>query len=416
LSAIQLNATVNVPGTLQYNPPAGTVLDLGTSQLSVTFTPNDTTNYATATKSVLLTVTPPPTPAITFSSATYSVGEGAGNIAAIVNRTGDTSPAVTVDYATSDTADLTPCNVINGVASARCDYATTVGTLRFAAGESSKTIFIPLVDDGYVEGPESFSIRLSNPLGTSLGANSSAIITITDNDGATSNPIVGVPFFVRQQYIDFLGREPDAGGFAGWQSILNNCAAGDTSCDRIAVSSGFFRSPEFQDRGSFIFRFYSAALGRNSSYAEFMPDLAKVSGFLDPQQLEANKVAFVQEFMTRTEFVNKYGSLSNTAFVDTLIQTAGMTSHPLRDAWIGVLNQGTATRAEVLRAFTESKEVYDKFYNQVFVVMQYFGNLRRDPDASYLTWIQIMNSNGGDYRGMISGFINSNEYVQRFGP
>jgi hypothetical protein len=48
--------------------------------------------------------------------------------------------------------------------------------------------------------------------------------------------------------------------------------------------------------------------------------------------------------------------------------------------------------------------------------MQYFGYLRRDPDASYLTWIQIMNSNGGDYRGMISGFMNSNEYVLRFGP
>ena len=73
-------------------------------------------------------------------------------------------------------------------------------------------------------------------------------------------------------------------------------------------------------------------------------------------------------------------------------------------------------RRALLRAFTESREVYDRFYNQVFVVMQYFGYLRRDPDASYLDWIRIMNSNGGDYRGMISGFMNSNEYVLRFGP
>jgi hypothetical protein len=275
---------------------------------------------------------------------------------------------------------------------------------------------IPVVDDGYIEGAESFTLRLSNPVGMSLGTNSTVTITIADNDGATSNPIVGVPFFVRQQYIDFLGREPDAGGFAGWQNILNNCTAGDTSCDRISVSSGFFRSPEFQDRGSFIFRFYAAALGRNPSYAEFMPDLAKVSGFLSDAQLEANKVAFVQEFMARTEFVNKYGSLSNTAFVDTLIQTSGLSSHPLRDAWIGLLNSNGATRAEVLRAFTETSEVTTKFFNQTFVVMQYFGYLRRDPDASYLTWIQILNSNGGDYRGMISGFMNSNEYVLRFGP
>src|SRR5205085_861555 len=137
---------------------------------------------------------------------------------------------------------------------------------------------------------------------------------------------------------------------------------------------------------------------------------------LSDAQLEANKVAFVQEFMTRQEFINKYGSLSNAAFVDTLIQTSGLSGHPLRGSWIDVLNNGTATRTEVLRAFTESKEVYDKFYTQVFVVMQYFGYLRRDPDASYLDWIRIMNQNGGDYRGMISGFMNSNEYVLRFGP
>jgi hypothetical protein len=351
-----------------------------------------------------------------FGQGSYNVAEGAGNLSVTVTRSGDTSAPATVAYATSDTAGLTACNQVTGVASSRCDYTNTVGTLRFAAGEGSKTVFIPLVDDGYVEGPESFTIRLSNPVGTSLGATSTATVTITDNDSAASNPIVGVPFFVRQQYIDFLGREPDQNGFTGWQNILNNCTAGDTSCDRIAVSSGFFRSPEFQDRGSFIFRFYSAALGRNPSYTEFMPDLAKVSGFLTDAQLEANKVAFVQEFMARTEFVNRYGSLSNTAFVDTLIQTAGLSSHPLRQPWIDVLNNGTATRADVLRAFTETPEVTTKFFNQTFVVMQYFGYLRRDPDASYLQWIQILNTNGGDYRGMISGFMNSNEYVLRFGP
>jgi hypothetical protein len=147
-----------------------------------------------------------------------------------------------------------------------------------------------------------------------------------------------------------------------------------------------------------------------------MPDLGRVSGFLSDAQLEANKAAFVQEFMTRAGYVNRYGSLGNAAFVDRLIQTAGLQSHPLRDAWVGLLNNGSATKAEVLRAFTESLEVYSKFYNEAFVVMQYFGYLRRDPDASYLQWIQTMNSNGGDYRAMISGFINSNEYVQRFGP
>ena len=69
----------------------------------------------------------------------------------------------------------------------------------------------------------------------------------------------------------------------------------------------------------------------------------------------------------------------------------------------------------MLRALTESVEVYQKYYNEAFVVMQYFGYLRRDPDILYLQWIQIMNQNGGDYREMINGFVNSLEYRQRFG-
>lgn len=47
--------------------------------------------------------------------------------------------------------------------------------------------------------------------------------------------------------------------------------------------------------------------------------------------------------------------------------------------------------------------------------MQYFGYLRRDPDILYLEWINLLNQTG-DFRTLINGFINSNEYVLRFGP
>ncbi|HEX8891224.1 MAG TPA: MBG domain-containing protein, partial [Pyrinomonadaceae bacterium] len=416
LSATQLNATANTAGAFTYNPPAGTVLNVGPHQLSVTFTPTDTTNYTTATANVSITIDPVTAAALNLDSATYTVNEADGYVTIMVNRTGSGSGAASVDYKTSDTAALQDCNVFNGIASSRCDYATTVGTLRFNAGEVSKTIFIPVVDDSYAEGAESFTITLSNAVGENLGAVSTATITITDNEAMNgSNPIATIPFFVRQQYIDFLGRDPDPAGFTGWQNILSNCAAGDTNCDRIAVSSGFFRSPEFQDRGYFVFRFYAAALGRNPSYAEFMPDLAKVSGFLTEAQLEANKVAFITEFMARTEYVNKYGSLSNAAYVDALLQTAGLPDHPMRGSWIDALNNNTATRAQALRAFVESLEIYNKFYNQAFVVMQYFGYLRRDPDSAYTQWIDLLNQTG-DYRTLINGFLNSNEYVRRFGP
>jgi len=200
----------------------------------------------------------------------------------------------------------------------------------------------------------------------------------------------------------------------GWRLLLGHCAPGDTTCDRIHVSGNFFQSPEFQQRGYFVYRFYPVAFGRKPDYAEFIPDLARVSGFLSDAQLEAAKVAFVNDFITRPGFAATYNGLSNTQYVDTLLATAGIT-HVARDFWIAALGNGTRTRAQVLREIAESTEVYNKYYNQAFVVMQYFGYLRRDPDASYLNWIQELNTTGNS-RNMINGFVNSLEYRFRFGP
>ncbi|HKO99516.1 MAG TPA: SBBP repeat-containing protein [Pyrinomonadaceae bacterium] len=357
---------------------------------------------------------------VQFTVAAFSVNEGGGSAQIIVSRT-DTVSAATVNYATADTAGLTECNVVNGIGSSRCDYATTLGILRFAAGESSKTIFVPIVDDAYAEGNETFAINLNNPSGIPLGAITSATITIQDNETVNgANPIDGVDFFIRQQYIDFLGREPDPGGLAGWRNVLNNCGITVAPpCDRIEVSAGFFRSEEFQSRGYFIYRFFSV-LGRIPVSEEFYPDFAKVSGFLTADQLEANKAAYVNEVMSRADFQTKYGSTLNnpTAYVEALLQTVGLPSHPSKQSWINTLNASntTTTRGQVLRQLVESVEVYNKYYNEAFVIMQYFGYLRRTADASYLSWIQTMNNTNGDYRIMINGFMNSAEYRRRFGP
>ena len=185
------------------------------------------------------------------------------------------------------------------------------------------------------------------------------------------------------------------------------------------MSAGFFRSEEFQSRGYFIYRFYSI-LGRIPVSTEFYPDAAKVSGFLTPEQLEANKSAFVTEFMARAEFQNKYSSKFNdpAAYVDGLLQTVGLTGHPSRAQWITMLNNSNTAqnRGIVLRQLVDSTEFYNKYNNEAFVIMQYFGYLRRTADASYQNWIQTMNSTGGDYRTMINGFLNSAEYRRRFGP
>ena len=250
------------------------------------------------------------------------------------------------------------------------------------------------------------SVRVK-PLRLRPGTNTP--ITIADKD-----------FFVQQQYIDFLRRFPEAAGLQFYIDILSGCHPSDAECIRYtrgAVSANFFRSPEFQGRGYFIYRFYST-VGRIPVHPEFQSDFSKVSGFLTEQQLEANKVAFVNEFMARAEFQNRYGATFNnpTAYVDALLQTVSLPNHPSRGFWMNGLTNGSLTRAQVLRQLVDSAEVYFKYYNEAFVVMQYFGYLHRTADAQYLNWIETMNQNGGDYRVMINGFLNSAEYRQRFGP
>jgi len=248
---------------------------------------------------------------------------------------------------------------------------------------------------------------------SSLGVHTEASFTASAN-GDRSNAIDTTEFFVRQHYLDFLGREPDAPGFAGWVTTINNCVANDPSCDRVHVSESFFRSQEFQERGYFAYRFYATALGRKPDYAEFTPDLARVSGFLTNDQLEAAKTRLIDDFMSRPAFAGRYNSLGNAAYVDQLMNTAGV-NVANRQSLVDALNNRTATRAQVLRTIAESGEVYQKYYNQAFVVMEYFGYLHRDPDAMYTTWIAELDRTGSARR-MVDGFVNSTEYRNRFAP
>jgi hypothetical protein len=380
------------------------------------FSVNEITSWVNGHSSCLSQATAPPT--VQFSSASYTVSETGPRVDITLSRSGDTTSSASVNFATNDAAGLTNCNVFNGTASPRCDYENTIGTATWAAGDASaKTFSIAIVDDSYAEGNETFTIGLNSPSGATLGAQSTATVTITDNEATNGpNPIDNTNFFVRQQYIDFLGREPDPPGFAGWTSTINNCAPGDTSCDRIHVSQLFFQSEEFQSRGYFVYRFYPVAFGRKPDYGEFVPDLARVSGFLDANQLEAAKVAFIADFMARPAFVNTYNPLNNTQYVDMLLNTANAgIGSSTRQSMIDGLNNSTLTRAQVLRQIVESPEAATKYNHQAYAVMEYFGYLRRQPDASYLAWIQVLDQSN-DPRGMVTGFVNSLEYRNRFGP
>jgi hypothetical protein len=247
---------------------------------------------------------------------------------------------------------------------------------------------------------------------SALGAHTEASFGAVAN-GNHLNPLDTTEYFVRQQYLDFLGREPEEKGFNDWTDTINNCAPGDASCDRVHVSEAFFRSEEFQQRGYFVYRFYSVAFGQKPDYAAFAPDLGRVSGFLDATQLEAAKTAFANDFVNRPAFALWYNSLSNSAFVDELMHTVGVNLSN-RQTLIDSLDNKTASRAQVLRQIAESGEVYARYYNQAFVVMEYFGYLRRDPDILYLNWIGVLDANPADSRHMVEGFVDATEYRNRF--
>ena len=117
-----------------------------------------------------LTVLLPPT--FQFTTTSYTVSESAGTASLTVQRLRYTDAAVTVDYATADGS------AVNGL-----KYTATNGTLAFAAGETNKTLLVPILNEGFVEGTKYFRVILSNPTGGAvLGAPATATVNITDND------------------------------------------------------------------------------------------------------------------------------------------------------------------------------------------------------------------------------------------
>lgn len=249
-------------------------------------------------------------------------------------------------------------------------------------------------------------------------------------DFAELNPLENNGFFVRQQYLDFLSREPDQNGFNSWVAVLNRCLNNTPDCDRVLVSKSFFQSTEFQLKGFFVYRFYRLAFNRRPAYAELIPDMQSVTGATS-QEVFQKRAAFANAFIGRQEFRTIYDGLTNTDYVNKLMDryTLSQITTPdpnnpdgtvkvtlTRNDLLNRLNTQALTRAQVLRAIVESDEVAAAEYNGAFVEMQYVGYLRRDPDtAGYNAWLSYLTANPSDFRTMVNGFVNSREYRSRFG-
>ncbi len=300
--------------------------------------------------------------------------------------------------------------------------------MRFGPGEGVKSFNVLVTDDSLVEGWESLTLTLANPTGAILGSAHTPFLEIRDNDTTPSNvnAIDDVRTFVRQHYYDFLNRLPDQGGLDYWTSRITDCG-NDSACvhrRRIDVSAAFFVELEFQRTGYVVYRMYRAAYGTlpntttraNITFAQFIADRGLLPEGSDIAQ---TTISFANAFVQRSEFLTAYpASLTNTQFVSKLFDTAGLTPYTTeRQQQIDAMTNNGKTRAQVLLDVIEIAEFKTREYNRSFVLMQYFGYLRRDPDqGGYDFWLGIVNNPSvASYRSMVCAFLTSAEFQLRFG-
>ena len=390
--------------------------------------------------------TPTPTPGVVQFSASTAVATETVNattkVDLTVTRTVATSGAASVNYASSDVT-----------ANERSDYLAALGTVRFQPGETTKTISVFIVDDSFGEAAETFNVILSNPVGCSLAAPATVTVTINTNEDVSGpNPVrdasFSSDFFVREHYVDFFNREADAAGLGFWKNQIDECTT--QACReirRINVSAAFFVSIEFQQTGYLVYKANQAAfnLGEQLNLQSFLPDTQEIGRgviFGQPgadQLLETNKQNFFLDFIQRPAFLapNAYpNTLTALQFVDKLNANtfdprnpgSGALTPNEHQALVAQLSPNPTSptlRAQVLRSVSENGVFSQRQFNKAFVLMQFFGYMRRNPNATpdtdfagYNFWLGKLNQFNGNFidAEMVKAFITSGEYIQRFGP
>ena len=367
-----------------------------------------------------------------------AAGPGTGLYVSLSCYYGESSPDTPVDFLSGIGAFK--------VADAECADAVTVvkPTHPAMAGLSDASLsnWTCSVHEFITTFPTTFEV-LAAAIRSSDGENVPYIIAFPRR----TIPIIDAGFFVTQQYRDFLNREPDASGLAFWTNEITACG-NDSDCieaKRVNVSAAFFLSIEFQQTGYLVYRVYKAAYGNISGapvpikMSEFLPDTQAIGQGVVVNQtgweqlLENNKQAFMSEFAQRSRFTTAFPtSMTPAEFVDKLFANAGVTPTTVgRTEAINEFSSATTTndlpaRARALRRVGENGTLTQQEFNRAFVLMQYFGYLRRNPNdppeqtldfQGYNFWLTKLNQFDGNFvqADMVKSFLVSGEYRQRFG-
>ena len=413
----QVIPTVNSGTKVMVTDQTGSVIVAGDFPATPTPTPTPTPGAS-----------PIPTPmagtsTVQFASRKFRASENSGSVTITVTRAGSTADTVTVDFNVGNDDDG------SDTAKQQSDFTLTSGTLTFAPGDTAKT-FDVLINKVRVPAAreEEAEMVLSNVKGpgATLGDPSKAELEIENDDvqGEVENPIDDHENFIHQHYHDFLNREPDAGGLQFWKQKIDACGTDARCMDgvRTAVSAAFYMSPEFQLTGFFVYKLDKLAFNERPRFTNFIPQVQKISREMLERNLEASRQDFINGFVDSPEFHAQYDGMSNEQYVDELYRNAEVTPDPAtRIRQVDDLNNNRQRRGDVLRDIAENnQELNDRQYNPAFVLMQYFGYLRRDPDeAGYQFWVKKLNGESqriehNNYPAMVQAFLKAAEYRDRF--
>jgi hypothetical protein len=211
--------------------------------------------------------------------------------------------------------------------------------------------------------------------------------------------------FVRQLYLDLLGRTADPNGLNTWVSWINTGVF-----TRAQVASQFFQSAEFSGNGVYITKLYEGIMLRD-------PDFNGWIGWFTYLSSGYSQTDILNQFLASSEFQSRYGNLDNTAFV-TLAYNNILNRPPDPTGlaqWVQWLNDGTYTRAQVMYFFITSQEFDLRIRNRVYANLLYIGFLRRTGDPAGLDgWTNWLANGTYTLDQEVNGFITSPEYLARF--
>jgi hypothetical protein len=336
-----------------------------------------------------------PAGTIVFSQTGFNVKENAGSVTVTVLRVGGTSSGVTVTFAASD-----------GTAHSGVNFTGGTQTLIFAAGQTSQTVTLPILDDHVVTARLQASLTLTNPTGgATLGVPSTAVLNISDTDGTATQ------HFVAQLYLDVLGRPVDPAGLAFFSNGLDT-----GKFSRTQVAQSLLASPEYRmDVVNGVYRFILHR-GADSSGQTFWMNYLAGGGATETMEAA---LSGSQEY-----FVNRGGN-NNAGFLQALYTDA---LHRNVDqgalAFFGnALATGKTSATAVSTIIFNSDEFHGHLVNfpaphvdnpfENLVVHGYYQHyLRRDADAASLNaYVQFMR-NGLRDETVIALLAGSDEYFR----